>query len=176
MPKHALSLLLCSNLKLFNRQCEPLMSMRKPIAQRNANDSAHDRARVVHRSARNRQKRRERQEDHTVNSPSQAQAVDGQAPFAQTPWAGGGEAAFEAANNDEGGRHYIGRVEAEGGEGGSEGDVSIESWHQRLRRHDICLQGVECDSGADGNDVDDEADARCDQDCIDRNAQGGVYL
>lgn len=48
------------DLKLFNRQRKPLMSMREPIAQRNANDGAHDRTRVIHRRARNRQERRER--------------------------------------------------------------------------------------------------------------------
>ena len=34
----------------------------------------------------------------------------------------------------------------------------------------MCLQGVEGDGGADGDDVDDEADARCDQDGIDGDA------
>jgi hypothetical protein len=33
-----------------------------------------------------------------------------------------------------------------------------------------CLQGVESDGGADGDDVDDQADGRCDQDGVDRNA------
>ena len=33
-----------------------------------------------------------------------------------------------------------------------------------------CLQGVESNRGADGNDINDEADRRCDQDSVDRDA------
>jgi len=64
-------------LDLILRQHKSLVSMRKPVAQRNTDHSAHDRTSIVHRLASNGQERRERQEDHAVNPPCQSQAVDG---------------------------------------------------------------------------------------------------
>jgi hypothetical protein len=39
-----------------------------------------------------------------------------------------------------------------------------------------CLQCVEGNCGANGNNVDDEADGRCDQNSIDWDAQSWVHL
>ena len=39
-----------------------------------------------------------------------------------------------------------------------------------------CLQGVEGNCGTDWNNVDDEADGRCDQNGINRDAQSWVHL
>lgn len=39
-----------------------------------------------------------------------------------------------------------------------------------------CLQGIEGNCGTDGNNVDDEADGRCDQNGINRDAQSWVHL
>jgi hypothetical protein len=47
---------------------------------------------------------------------------------------------------------------------------------QRMGYEGLSLQGVKGNCGAHGNDVDDETDRRCDQDCVDGNAQGWVHL
>jgi hypothetical protein len=76
------------------------MSMCKPVAQSKADDSAHDRTSVVHRRAGDRQERRERQEYNTVHSPCKPQDINGQAPFAQSPWTRRWGATFEPSDND----------------------------------------------------------------------------
>jgi hypothetical protein len=86
--------------------------MREPVAQRYADDSTHDRTSVIHRCASHWQERWERQEDYTVNSPCESHAIDGHAPFAQTPWTWCWEAALEPSDDDEEGWHYVGGVES----------------------------------------------------------------
>jgi hypothetical protein len=111
------------------------MSMRKPVAERYADDGTHNRAGVIHRRASHRQERWEWQEDHTVNSPGESHAVDRHAPFAQAPWPWCWEAALEPSDDDEEGWHHVGGVESESGERGSEAssviDHGAENWVPR---------------------------------------------
>jgi hypothetical protein len=47
---------------------------------------------------------------------------------------------------------------------------------KRTKPVEECLQGVEGNCRTDGNNVDDEADGRCDQNGINRDAQSWVHL
>jgi hypothetical protein len=71
-----------AHLKFLMRQHKPLMPKRKPIPQRQTNHTRHNRACVIHRLARDRQERRERQKSNTINPPRQPDDVDRHAPFA----------------------------------------------------------------------------------------------
>lgn len=53
---------------------------------------------------------------------------------------------------------------------------SVEIVERRTISVGECLQGVEGNCGTDWNNVDDEADGRCDQNGINRDAQSWVHL